>query len=194
MVELTACVFEDSIPSQYDDSQLVVHFQDWGVFGVKHVMAKKRAHLVDQVGNPVKWAWCYSFMFKESEKQEPFINHAVATGMFLRENAKHVLFTTRNAIASFASIKDLLYIDEVFTEVTNKEERRGLLNLVPPPLYMLGVREEHLLDYTAFPPMNAPALQGPLREHELSQFVFSPTFLALKLASLPSTSHTQQWC
>ena len=26
MVELTACVFKDSIPSQYDDSQLVVHF------------------------------------------------------------------------------------------------------------------------------------------------------------------------
>ena len=57
--------------------------------------------------------------------------------MFLRENAKHVLFTTRNAIASFASIKDLLYIDEVFTEVTNKEECRGLLNLAPPPLYTL---------------------------------------------------------
>ena len=54
MVELTACMFEDSIPSQYDDSQLVVCFQDWGVFGVKHVTAKKRAHLVDQVGNPVK--------------------------------------------------------------------------------------------------------------------------------------------
>ena len=68
MVELTACVFKDSIPSKYDDSQLVVRFQDWGVFGVKHVTAKKRAHLVDQVGNPVKQAWRYSFMFKESEK------------------------------------------------------------------------------------------------------------------------------
>ena len=54
MVELTACVFKDSIPSQYDDSQLVVCFQYWGVFSVKHVMVKKRAHLVDQVGNPVK--------------------------------------------------------------------------------------------------------------------------------------------
>ena len=54
MVELTACMFKDLIPSQYDDSQLVVRFPDWGVFGVKHVTAKKRAHLVDQVGNPVK--------------------------------------------------------------------------------------------------------------------------------------------
>ena len=44
------------------------NFQDWGVFGVKHVTVKKRAHLVDQVGNPVKRAWCYSFVFKESEK------------------------------------------------------------------------------------------------------------------------------
>ena len=67
------------------------------------------------------------------------------------------------------------------------------INLTPPPLYAPGVREEHLLDYTVFPPMNAPALQGPLRERKLSQFVFSPTFLALKLASLPSTSCTQQW-
>ena len=77
--------------------------------------------------------------------------------------------------------------------MTNKKEHRGLLNLAPPPLYAPGVREEHLLNYTVFPPMNAPALQGLLHKHELSQFVFSPTFLALKLASLPSTSHTQQW-
>ena len=97
----------------------------------------------------------------------------------------------RNAIASFASIKDLLYIDKVFTEVTNKEERRGLLNLAPPPLYAPGVREEHLLDYTVFPPMNTPALQGLLHEHELSQFVFSPTFPALKLASLPLSVRKQ---
>ena len=55
MVELTAC-FHEAIP---------VQFQEWGVFAVKHTMAKKRGHLKDKNGNPVGRAWHYTFLLKE---------------------------------------------------------------------------------------------------------------------------------
>src|SRR5258708_2235145 len=53
MVELTACFHEEAIPVQFQDVHLALQFQEWGVFAVKHTMAKKRGHLKDKNGNPV---------------------------------------------------------------------------------------------------------------------------------------------
>ena len=53
MVELTACFHEEVIPAQFQDVHLALQSQEWGVFTVKHTMAKKRGHLKDKNGNPM---------------------------------------------------------------------------------------------------------------------------------------------
>ena len=112
--------------------------------------------------------------------------------MFMRENGKQGIFSMKNAITSFFSLKDLLYIYELFLVVTDPDECSALVHVAPPPLYRVGEKEVQLLDYACFPPMGAPALQGPLCSQQLVQYLFTATFLASKVASLPAAALTEQ--
>ena len=122
-----------------------------------------------------------------------FIDCAVKSGMFMRENVKQGVFTMKNAIASFFSFKDLLYIDELFLAETDPAKHSALLDVAPPPLYWKGEKNLQLLDYVHFPPMDGPAFQGPLHSWKMVQYLFTAMFLALKVESLPAATQSQQW-
>ena len=112
--------------------------------------------------------------------------------MFMRENAKQGIFSMKNAITSSFSLKDLLYINELFLAVTDPDEHSALIH-VAPPLYRAGEKEVQLLDYGCFPPMDAPALQGPLCSQLSVQYLFTVTFLASKVVLLPAAALAEQW-
>src|SRR5260370_42625963 len=86
LVELTACFHEDAIPVQFQDVNLALQYQEWGVFAVKHTMAKKRSHLKDKYGSPVEQAWCYAFLLKEADCAVPFMNQVINSNLFMRQN------------------------------------------------------------------------------------------------------------
>src|SRR5260370_29053499 len=100
----------------------------------------------------------------------------------------------KNAITSFFSLKDLLYIYELFLVVTDPDEHSALIHVAPPSLYRVGEKEVQLLDYAHFPPMDTPAFQGPLCSQQLAQYLFTVMFLASKVASLPAAALNEQWC
>src|SRR5260370_35500723 len=99
MVELIACFHEEAIP---------VQFQEWGVFTVKHTMAKKRGHLKDKNGNPVGWAWCYTVLLKEVDHAVPFMNQVIDSNLFMKENSRIGASTTKSGIASSQLVTDSL--------------------------------------------------------------------------------------
>src|SRR5258707_43083 len=95
MVELTACFHEEAIP---------VQFQEWGVFTVKHTMAKKRGHLKDKNGNPVGQAWHYTFLLKEVDCAVPFMNQVIDSNLFMKENSRIGAYTMQSGFVSRNSV------------------------------------------------------------------------------------------
>ncbi len=192
MVELTACFHEEAISVQFQDVHLALQFQEWGVFAVKHTTAKKRGHLKDKNGNPVGWAWHYTFLLKEVDCAVPFMNQVIDSNLFMKENLRIGAYTMKSGLASFHAVKDLLYVDESFASAASPQEHQILLDMAPPLLHQASKGVE-LLNYGEFPPLQAPPLQGPLWSCELTHYTFMMALLSTKVALLPETPHIRQW-
>src|SRR5271154_4279301 len=101
-------------------------------------------------------------MFKDKGLLEPFVSNIVASGLFQSGNVVKSQYTKRTGLASFYSIKDLLYVEQVYERASSPLECRELLNVAPEPLFCVSKAEE-LLDYSRYPPLPPLPLQGPLR-------------------------------
>src|SRR5260370_18041654 len=126
-------------------------------------------------------------MLKNVVLIDSFILNVTSSGLFQEGNVVKYQHTKRTGIASFYSIKDLLYIEQVYEHTSTPLEQRELLNLAPEPLFQVSKVEE-LLDYVCYPPLPPLPLQEHLHPCMLTSYLFGISFLINCICDIPEAS------
>src|SRR5260370_19608593 len=130
-------------------------------------------------------------MLKNVVLIDSFILNVTSSGLFQEGNVVKYQHTKRMGIASFYSIKDLLYIEQVYEHASTPLEQRELLNLAPEPLFQVSKVEE-LLDYVHYLPLPPLPLQEQLHPCALTCYVFGILFLSDCVCDIPEASRSHQ--